>query len=345
MSDPKKILIVKIGAIGDVIMALPLLTHFKKKDPNIHITWVAGKTVEPILRLTQRVDQVLTVDEQVLFKSSVFKRIGELTAIQAKLAGKRFDMILTGHVDWRYRLISLTARSKDRRFFQRGKQRQCPVPGRYHGCEYLRLASSIDDADLLDPELPHLDLPKSSYAISRQPTIVLAPGGAKNMLSEDALRRWPIRHYASLARMFVKNGIEVVITGIPSDAWVLPFFEGISFKNLIGQLDLIELLGFLNSSELLITHDSGPLHLAKLARCKAIGLFGPTNPWEKVSLKEGISVIWGGEHLACRPCYDGKTYAPCKRNLCLETISPLKVYEKALEILSLKASAANVDRV
>jgi len=331
----KKILIVKIGAIGDVVMALPLLTHFRKTESNVHITWVAGKTVEPILKLTQKVDEILTVDEQALFKSSVFKRILELTRVQAKLAGKRFDMILTGHVDWRYRLITLTARSKDRRFFRRDSQRQCPVPGRYHGCEYLRLATNVDDGDLLDTELPQLDLPKSPYADHSRPTVVLAPGGAKNILAEDALRRWPIQHYVELAQKLKNQGIEIILTGGATDGWISAYFEGISCKHLVGQLNLIELMSLFHDANLLVTHDSGPLHLAKLARGKALGLFGPTNPWEKVRPQENIEIIWGGEHLPCRPCYDGKTYAPCKQNKCLQTILPETVYRKALDMINL----------
>lgn len=187
-------------------MALPMLSYFRKTSPSAHITWVAGKAVEPILQSTQKIDQIITVDEHRLFKGSLFNRLAELFRIQGKLAGKFFDLVLIGHVDWRYRLFSLFTRSKDRRSLERGNKRQCPVPGRYHGNEYVRLASGLDGLDLLDEDLPCLRLKKSEHVENGSVAVALAPGGAKNILADDALRRWPIGHYVELAKKLEKKG-------------------------------------------------------------------------------------------------------------------------------------------
>ncbi|HSX37332.1 MAG TPA: glycosyltransferase family 9 protein [Chlamydiales bacterium] len=322
----KRILIVKIGAIGDVVMTLPLLTYFRKRSPSIHITWVAGKTVAPILQATKMIDQIIQVDECALFKGSFSKRIAQLLRIQTKFIGKSFDLILTGHIDKRYRLISLFAKSRNRRALQRGNQRQCPVAGRYHANEYLRLASEIDDWNLFEEDLPELTIQTSKHWDCNG--IALAPGGAKNILAEDDLRRWPVEHYAELAQKLKSCGIQVFLTGSSSDLWTVPYFEGLDCRNLIGKLDLLETIQLYQHIKLLITHDSGPLHLAKLARCPAIGLFGPTNPAEKVGKKDRIRVLWGGENLTCRPCYDGKRYAPCKQNKCLQEITVQQVFSE-----------------
>lgn len=332
--NSKRILIVKIGAIGDVVMALPMLSYFRKTSPSAHITWVAGKVVEPILKSTQKIDRIITVDEHRLFKGSPFNRIAELFQIQGKLAGKCFDLVLIGHIDWRYRLFSLFVRSKDRRSLERVNKRQCPVPGRYHGNEYVRLASNIDGCNLLEADLPQLVLQKSEHLDSKEIAIALAPGGAKNILADDALRRWPIEHYVELAQKFEKKGIQVLLTGASSDAWIVPHFKGLSCKNFVGKLDLLELISLYKNARLVITHDSGPLHLAKLAGCPALGLFGPTNPWEKIGEKDKIKILWGGEGLPCRPCYDGKTYAPCTQNRCLQMIQPEQVFNEALKVLN-----------
>ncbi len=342
--NSKRILIIKIGAIGDVIMALPTLTYFRKTLPPPHITWVAGKTVEPILRSTEKIDRIITVDEELLFKGLLFKKLSELVRIQGKLAGKYFDLILIGHVDWRYRLLALFARSGRWRSLSRRNHRQCPIPGRYHGNEYVRLASGLDGVDLLDAELPRITLQISKHLECGTSAIALAPGGAKNILADDALRRWPIDYYVDLARMFENRGIQVLLTGSSSDEWIVPYFKGLSCRNLVGKLDLLELMGLLQSVKLLITHDSGPLHLAKLARCHAIGLFGPTNPWEKVGAHDNIKVLWGGERLACRPCYDGKTYAACSKNKCLQSIHPELVLHESLKILDDSSITFNNDR-
>lgn len=330
-----RILIVKIGAIGDVVMALPLLEHFKKLSPSNHITWIAGRTVEPILKATGKVDRIIIVDEPALFKSALWKRLRELIRVQAKIAGKVFDLILIGHVDSRYRFLSFFARSKETRSLERQNQRQCPVPGRYHGNEYLRLATGLDSENFIPVDFPNLILPKFEHLNTQHLTIALAPGGAKNILANDALRRWPIQHYVDLARKFINKEIQVVLTGASSDEWALSYFKDLSCINLIGKLDLLELISLYQNAKLLVTHDSGPLHLAKLARCPVVGLFGPTNPWEKVGRHEKVHILWGGENLSCRPCYDGKTYAPCARNICLESIHPEEVYKTALRIMKI----------
>lgn len=116
----------------------------------------------------------------------------------------------------------------------------------------------------------------------------------------------------------------------------MPYFEAIPHENWVGRLDLLQLVALFKQSSLFITHDSGPLHLAKLVGVSTLALFGPTNPYEKVSTEENIEVIWGGKHLACRPCYNGKTYASCARNGCLQSLSPEQVFAKAVLKLGLR---------
>ncbi|HLB53122.1 MAG TPA: glycosyltransferase family 9 protein [Chlamydiales bacterium] len=310
--DRKKILIVKIGAIGDVVMAMPLLTYFH----NERLTWVIGKQAAPLLQ--GKVETLIVVDEERLFKGTLAQRFIELSQVVLQLAGRKFTLILTIHTDWRYQLISCFTFAKKRKSF-------CPLPGQYHSSEILRLASGKDH---LQVELPQIELTFSKYQDPK--AIVLAPGGAKNPLADDALRRWPIQHYVTLAKELEKRGIPIILTGSNSDAWVTPHFDGVTCKNLIGKLSLLELISLLQGIKLLVTHDSGPLHLAKLAKCPTIALFGPTNPLEKIGKKDTIDLLWGGESLPCRPCYNGKTYAPCTRNICLENILPDHVLQKIL---------------
>jgi heptosyltransferase-2 len=95
----------------------------------------------------------------------------------------------------------------------------------------------------------------------------------------------------------------------------------------------VDLLGIYARADLVITNDSGPLHLAELAGARVIALFGPTNPSEKVLRDGRTTALWGGERLPCRPCYDGKSYAACKDNVCMKAIPVDEVYQAALSIL------------
>ena len=156
--------------------------------------------------------------------------------------------------------------------------------------------------------------------------VVLSPGGAKNILADDACRRWPIEHYVHLARLLEEKDYNIIITGGKGDAWILEHFKDIKVINAVGKTTLLQLIALLEKCDCFVTHDSGPLHIAGLTPVKIIALFGPTNPWEKIPRRDHVYVLWDAEHYACCPCYDGKYYdASCKENICLKGISPEKV--------------------
>ena len=322
-----RVLVIKLAAIGDVVMAMPLLPALRKKYPEGRISWVCGAQAAPLLRATGLVDELIEIDERKLLSGSLLAKVAALLGVWSKIAGRPFDLVLTVHTDPRYRLLTWPVFCRDKRSWQRGIH---PVPGRYHAQECLRLLDREEGAIVRKLEFPSLQLPP--YQEVKRPLIVLAPGGAKNVLADDAVRRWPIEHYAKVASALAKEAC-VIITGSASDEWVRPYFP-MDVQCMLGNLTLLDLVALLQKSSLLITHDSGPLHLAKLARCAAIALFGPTIPQEKVGVDENIKILWGGEHLACRPCYTGKMYTRCQRNKCLRSISAEQVIAEAKKLLS-----------
>lgn len=325
------ILVVKLAAIGDVIMSLPLLCSLREKYPGAHITWICGKQVKPLLEATNLINRVIEVDEKKLLNKSFIVKVTSLLKIWARIGGRRFNLAFTLHPDPRYRLICWPIICKDRRYLGKNLLRFYPVPGRYHAVEYVNLLQEEEGPVSQALKFPTICLQETGRYLKLD--IVIAPGGAKNVLADDSLRRWPIGHYASLIEKLNEHDLQIAVTGSKEDEWILPHLEGRSFINLVGQNDLIEMMSVLQQTRLLITHDSGPLHLAKLANCQVLALFGPTNPWEKVGIDEKVRVLWGGERLACRPCYNGKTYARCRKNQCLSAILPETVYRETLNLM------------
>lgn len=315
-----KILILKLGAIGDVVMASCMLPFLKEKE-DCHITWIIGKTAAPIIQASQMVDELIIVDDQKLFKGSYFQRLGEIFKLWKKIAFLRFDLALSCHVDIRYRLLLLPVIKKTFRFFSRKKKF---IPGRYHASEYIRLLSGEESAFTFNIKFPDLQDSFPEHLIplfsKKGKRVAILPGGAQNILATNAQRRWPIENYVKIAEELTKQGFNILLIGSPTDHWTIPYFENLKTTNLIGQTELVELVSILKRVDLLITHDSGPLHLAKLANCQTIALFGPTQPSEFLGKEANIHYFWGGKSLSCRPCYNGKHFANCNRNLCMEDI-------------------------
>lgn len=336
-----RVLVVKLGAIGDVIMSLTMIPALRDADPAAHLTWMVGRAVSPLLEMIDGIDTILPVNDAGLLRGGIWTRGDALLGAWRRVALRRFDLIVTAHSDGRYRVLTAPAFAGTRRSF-RSRGRAGPLPWRYHGDEYARLITGRDGPDTARYELPRItrSLPQASF--ERTPAdrvIVLAPGGARNLLRDDALRRWPVEYYAQVARRLLDQGCRVVLVGAPHDAPYRASFGDMPVIDLIGKTSLAQLAASIRAADAIITNDSGALHLAKLVRTPAIGLFGPTSPLERVSQPEShshgdsppaVTVLWGGAHLSCRPCYDGVHYFACARNECLRSISP-EVVIRALE--------------
>ena len=340
----QKILIVKLSAIGDVVMALPMIEAAQKKyGEDVEITWVCGKTASPIIRTFFENVKVVEIDEKKLLKGSLLEKISEVIKIWLKIAFKKFVLVATAHSDIRYRLLTLPVIAKTKRHWGITNGRKHPVSGRYHGIEAVWLITGDDDSKMTI-------LPKSKmWQVQKRcsPTygggavtqvtegvlykskkkVVLVPGGAKNVLADNPCRRWSLDKYVELAQKLLEKNYEVILVGSDSDKWVNEAFNNLKVTNLIGKTDLIELLGILRQADVVVTHDTGTLHLAQLASKKIIALFGPTNPYEKIQKSDSNIIIWKPENLACCPCYDGKTYAECKQNKCMDKITVKEVLE------------------
>jgi lipopolysaccharide heptosyltransferase II len=322
MAGPR-FLIVRIVALGDVAVTTGLLNRIRSDHPDAHVTWLCGERAEPLVRLFDGVHEVLTVSESRLLRGSLLARLGEIVTTWRKLGARKFDRVLLVHADRRYRVLFWPLVATPIAALAHGSN---PLLGRYRGDEYARL---LDPPDLPGPLIkrhPLADVRSKLPAVGDRATgtgarVVLVPGGARNILRVDQLRRWPAENYAELARRLVAAGVEVVLVGDANDVEALEHFRGIAVTSRIGELPLIQTLCVLRDADVVVSHDTGPLHFARLVRTPVIGLFGPTPPRNMVGEDPDVDVLWGGANLACRPCYDGRDYAQCSNNLCMKDTS------------------------
>ena len=367
----KRVLIIKLSAIGDVVMALPMIEAAKKKyGEDVEITWVCGKTASQIIKTFFNV-KLIEVDEKRLLKGNIFSKIFEVIKLWLRIVLRRYKLVATAHSDIRYRLLTLPVISKIKRHWGITDGRKHPVPGRYHGYEAVWLITGDDDYNLTEYKLPkynsglsrHLKMARNNGSKN----IVLVPGGAKNVLADNPCRRWQLEKYVELAKRLIEENNHVILVGSSSDEWVIDAFSDVmastsnyrkslflkpslrasergvaiqkivpinccdnKLTNLIGKTNLIELLDILNQADVIVTHDTGTLHLAQLTNARIIALFGPTNPYEKIQISDKIKIFWKPENLPCCPCYDGKTYADCRKNRCMEAISVEEVIKEVV---------------
>lgn len=337
----KRILIVKIGAIGDVIMTLPMLCDIRRKYPEAHIEWVCGDLVHELLEQTRLINKIHTMDGAKLLKGNRLEQIRQVLSIWRRLAFRRYDLVLTCHADPRYQWITRSLYRKSHRALSHHSSYRI-IPGRYHGQEYIRLFRGDCGSDgpysIEFPELEETGSNDLKRVLEEAGSgyVVLGPGGSPQSEPGKGLRMWPVERYAALAQELVKQGRKVVIVGGDGDGWVESHFSFDGVISGIGRLSLVDLYSLLKGAAAMVSHDSGPMHMAVWAGAPLLALFGPTAPSSFLPQNGRIRYLWGGQKLSCRPCYNGKSYAKCSRPLCIQGITVAAVIDELNEWLPSK---------
>lgn len=148
------------------------------------------------------------------------------------------------------------------------------------------------------------------------------------------LKRWPKENWASLIRILTNDlGIKVVISEGPKEvAWAheIARRSAVDPVVLAGETNLLQLFALLEKASVVISADSGPLHIASCVSKNIVGLYGPTMPWTTGPRGLAQSVILHkqvGCNMAC--CY----YQACPDNVCMKSISVSDVVSSVKEIL------------
>jgi heptosyltransferase II len=335
-------LIIKFGAIGDVVMAIP--AAYALHQQGMEIDWVCGLTVAPLLACYPWI-QTIIADDRALLTGSKPAQFKALTVLWKTLAGRHYKLCATLYYDSRYRAITLPVRAEHKVMLSLTDRETKLLPGRHHADEYARILLGLQDGERpaqlapLRPEtLPQSPLGPKVAAVR----VALVPASASNMMRQQTLRRWPAQNYAALASTMLDRGWEVVLLGGPDDVWIRPHFQEIPVTDHIGKSTLPELISACDQCDAVVSHDTGPMHLAGLSRAAVVALFGPTDPGNFMPSRPGIAGIWGGEGFACRPCYDGRDFPPCANNGCVQQITVAMVISQLDRLLAAPASPARL---
>jgi len=262
------ILVIKLGALGDVVQALGPLAAIRRHHAGAEITLLTTAPFADFLGRSPYVDRVW-VDPR-----APWWRLDALLALRRKLNRERFA-----------RVYDLQTSARSSRYFQlwprdarpewSGIARGCshpdadPLRDTRHDIERQRgqLAAAgiatVPDADLAwtGGDLARFALP-DRFAL-------LVPGSAPHRPA----KRWPVRHYAALAETLDARGLLPVVVGSAAERDLGAALTRAGARDLTGRTTLGELVALARRAELAIGNDTGPMHLAAAAGCRAIVLF------------------------------------------------------------------------
>jgi heptosyltransferase-2 len=330
----KKALIVKFGQIGDVIMAIPAVRSLYEQGFEIH--WLSGRAAQPLLECYSWIT-VIPIDDRAILRGGIWERARNIVSLWSKVAFKKYDLCATLYYDSRYHWLTLPIRAHHKLALSERSRATSLLAGRHHTDEYFRLLLGIEDNCREQSSLPVRPdrLPQSRWQPDKASRrIAIVPGGTSNVLGQQVLRRWPVERYVALARQLIDRGWEVVLLGGPEDMWIKPYFAPLVVTDCVGTFSLPEVILACDTCDAIVSHDTGPLHLAGLSDTCVVGVFGPTDPATRVPRRPFVVGIWGGQGFACRPCYDGRNFAPCQFNGCMHQVTTELVLRELDKLLS-----------
>jgi lipopolysaccharide heptosyltransferase II len=324
----KDILVVNVNWVGDVIFSTPIFKSLKKAYPQAKIACLAPPRVKEILENIPQLDEIIIYDEDGKHKSpwGKLKLIGELRR-------HRFDVAFLLHRSLTRALLIFLAGIRERVGYDtKGRgflltHKVKPLNRQTHRADhYLNVIESFGikvedrtcELKVSAGEEVFVAQILQKYGISESDFLVVVnPGGNWD------LKRWPKENFIGLIeRLTTEFGAKVVIPGAPQDVELADYIggrvKGIKPIVLTGQTNLKQLTALLQRAKLLISADSGPLHLANCVGVDVIGLFGPTRPEITAPRGTGQAVILqhdvGCNRLAC---YN----LGCPNNVCMKSIT------------------------
>jgi heptosyltransferase II len=323
-------LVVAPNWVGDLMMAWPALEALGASDRELVV--LARRHLHPLLGLAPRVVEVIEQGEP----EETVERLRESACVEAVLLPNSFRSA------WLVKQAGIP-----HRWGYRGNLRSplltAPVPrpkDRRHQTEdYRELLAALGAAEPASWP-PRLSLPETvrKAGAERLSRGRLDPGGLLVGLFPGAefgpSKRWPWKRFAELARALRRERPELGMTILagPREVWlaVRLFEESGKIHPVIGpELDLAQLAGVLSHLDLLVTNDSGPMHLAASLGVPCVALFGPTDPRRTAPAGSGHSVLYTDRW--CSPCF--RRRCPLLHHRCLRDIGVDAVAEAALAAL------------
>jgi heptosyltransferase-1 len=339
----RRVLIIKMSSIGDVVLALPVATALKRSDPAIHITWAVEDWTAPLVIGHPDVDRVVVFPRMRWSQVSPAWLRRFAAAVRA-LRARSYDVSIDLQGLARSALLVVLARAPLRlvsalRREGSGLVSQ-PVPNsdRPHAAdEYLRCAQFLGAAD----EPATFRLPVAAEAVHSIGERLAAHGiGASlplvvvNPSASSAHRTWRAARWTALLDE-LPRGAAVVLVG---DTGQVTQHRRIVRRcarpplDLTGQTTLAELVALLNRCAVHISPDTGSVHIAAALGKPVVALYGPTDaarngPYGQPDPRQGAS----------RPC-GPLCPALCRRRLCLEQTTPAELARRAARHLASRAA-------
>ena len=320
---PFRILIRSSNWLGDAVMSVPAVRAIKNGRPDVHVTIAAPDKIAAMWKLIPEVNAIIALPEdsllsvvrllrrQMPFDVAILFPNSLRVALETSLSGIPRRVGYRGH--WRSWLVNQIVREPRK-----------PGPPEHHSLRFLRIAGECG-AETSNMELPK---PNQTPNIKHQTLIGLCPGA-----EYGPAKRWlPERFAEAAAKITAQSSAQWILLGTKNDAAIgeqIAAAIGDHCVNRIGQTTLDQLIAELRQCRLLLTNDTGTMHLAALLGVPVVAIFGSTEPRLTGPLGNGHIVL--RHHVECSPCF----LRECPIDFrCMKAVSADEVARAVLSMLA-----------
>jgi lipopolysaccharide heptosyltransferase II len=346
----KKILIIRLSSLGDILLATPLVRQLRQKYPRVQLDFLVRKEYAELLRHHPGLSRLIEFDVRQGFTS--------LQKLRKEIHRTCYDVVLDIHNNLRSRYLCFALPFLS--FFRTRVYRICKnqfvrfllvkfkinLYRRLYGRvipvweKYLLTARSlgiIADGRQLELYLPEEDIiAAQNFRLSLTGNnweIVIAPG------AKHFSKRWPEESFAELIQqLYAKTGMRTILVGGDEDILVIEKIlqklpEGMA-ASAAGRLSLLETAALIRQSKLMISNDSGLMHLGSALDVPLVAIFGSTVEELGFFPNSPKAIVVENHGLYCRPCsHIGRSSCPEKHFRCMKEITPEKVLTAVLQKL------------
>jgi lipopolysaccharide heptosyltransferase II len=318
---PFRILIRSSNWLGDAVMSVPAVRAIKDGRPDVHVTIAAPDKIAPMWKLIPEVDAIIPLPngslvsvvrllrQQMPFDLAILFPNSLRVALECWLSGISRRVGYRGH--WRSWLVNQIVREP-----------QKPGPPEHHSLRFVRIACECG------AKASNIEIPNQTSNIKHQTLIGLCPGA-----EYGPAKRWlPERFAEAAAKITAQSSAQWILFGTKNDAAIgeqIAAAIGDHCVNRIGQTTLDQLIDELQQCRLLLTNDTGTMHLASLLGVPVVAVFGSTEPRLTGPLGNGHIIL--RHHVECSPCF----LRECPIDFrCMKAVSTDEVAAAVLSLLA-----------
>jgi lipopolysaccharide heptosyltransferase II len=331
-----KILVIKLGALGDIILAGPSLRALREKFPRAHISVLVKQAYRPILENCPYINEVLELP------SSGKKYYEDIWHISSLLRKTGFDMVVDLQNSRKSHILAYLSACNRRYGYDNGKfsfllnkkvsslkQPLSPVKHQARTLALLGIESVRDDLELWpdrNDEIWADDFFKEHKKDEAVPLIGINLGASPQWPS----KRWNVEKFAALLGKIQDARMRVVFTGKGADKGLLKSLKQLCpnyFIDAVDKTSFTQLACIIKRCDVYISSDSAPLHIAYAVKTPVVALFGPTD-WRRHTM-ENVRQVVVKKEVSCGPCYKRQ----CRKHTCMEEIAVEEVFAAIKKLL------------